>query len=173
MSGDNHPRYPFAPINDDGAFLFVTDNECYYTIALYSNHNKFDGHELLFNGGETFELSIDRKYDDSGKSPYDDAVSNTIIHILTTNIASKGDTSTFFYVCDTTDGDGSLRARLFNIWYKTIKLDLPLLEKYNFILPGFGGEKFDISLLIFNNHPNKDEYIKQFELKLTDDFSKE
>ena len=172
MAVNNSERYAFAPISDDGAFLFVTDSGCYYTIELSNKHKKFDGHDLLFNGGEAFELSIDRQCDDAGKNPFDDAVSNTIIHILSSNIQSKGDTSTFFYVCDIADGDGHLRARKFNMWYQTIKLDLPLLEKYNFILPGFDGESFDISLLIFSNHPNKVEYIEQFEKKLTEDFSK-
>jgi hypothetical protein len=166
-------RYAFAPISDDGAFLFVTDSGCYYTIQLSNKHQKFNDHELLFNDGEAFELSIDRKCDDVGKSPFDDAVSNTILHILTTNIEAKGDTSTFFYVCDTTDGDGSLRARKFNMWYLAIKKELPLLEKYNFILPGFDGEKFDISLLIFSNHPKKEEYIEEFYKKLNSDFGKE
>lgn len=167
-----HPRYPFAPINDDGAFFFVTDKECYYTVAVSCKHQKFDDHELLFNGGDAFEISIDRKHDDPKKIHFDDAVSNTILYILSTNVASKGDTSIFFYVCDVADGDGSKRARLFNIWYGAIKSDLPLLEKHNFILLGFEGEKFDISLLIFSNHPNKDKYIEQFEKKLNEDFSK-
>lgn len=172
MAFNYQPRYPFAPINDDGAFFFVTDNECYYTVALSGKHQKFDGHELLYNSGETFEISIDRKVDNPAKNHFDSAVSNTILHILTANVASKGDTSIFFYVCDIADGYGEKRARLFNIWFTAIKSDLPLLEKYNFRLLGFDEDKFDISLLIFNNHPNKSEYIAQFEKKLTEDYSK-
>ena len=173
MANNSHSRYPFAPIADnDGAFLFVTDNGCYYTIELSNKHSKFDGNDLLFNNGESFEISIDRQCDDPGKNPFDEAVSNTILHILSNNIASKGDTSTFFFVCDITDGDGKLRARKFNMWYKVILEDLPLLEKYNFILNGFESEEFDISLLIFCNHPNKKDYMDQFEAKLTNDFAK-
>lgn len=170
MQGSNNSRYAFAPINDDGAFLFVTDNGCYYTVALSCQHQKFKEHHLLFNNGESYEISIDRKCDEGDK--YDDAVGSTIIYILSSNIKSKGDTSTFFFVCDISDGDGPFRARKFNMWYRTIKLSLPLLEKYNFILPGFDGEEFNVSLLIFENHPNKDEYVKEFEKTLTEDFCK-
>jgi len=75
-------RYAFAPINgNDGAFLFVTDEGCYYTIALSPNHQIFDGHDLLFNNGESYEISIDRQCDDS-KILYDASVGYTIIHIL-------------------------------------------------------------------------------------------
>jgi hypothetical protein len=58
------------------------------------------------------------------------------------------------------------------MWYKTINIQLPRLQKYNFRLPGIDADIFDISLLIFENHPHKDEYVSEFEKTLTEDFCK-
>lgn len=170
MEGSLHLRYPFAPIN--GAFLFVTDLGCFYTIELSDKHEKFLDHDILNNDGKSFEISIGRVAENEDEEAYDEAVSSTILYILGTNIASQGDVSTFFYVCDTDNNEGKLRARKFNIWFYKLKKELPNLEKHNFIIQGYDNEEFDISLLIFNNHPYKEEYIKEFEDYLSTNFSK-
>lgn len=75
---------------------------------------------------------------------------------------SKSEESVFYYVCDNLDGDGKKRSRLFGIWYIEIKRKIPNLEKHNFLVPGFNGEEFYISLLINSNHPIKSDFIEQF-----------
>ncbi len=169
MDVNSTQRYPFTPLNS-GAFFFVTDHSCYYTIEITNEHNKFFDNELLHNGGQSFEISINRTCDE--EPPFDEFVGHTIIHILNTNIASKGDTAIFFYVCDVDGGKGRLRARKFSIWYNKIKEELIGLQKYNFVLKGYDGELYDISLLIFENHPHREEYIENFEKKLMENFSK-
>lgn len=165
-------RYPFTPLNEnEGAFFFVTDLGCSYTVDISNTHNKFNGHELLTNAGQTYEVSFDCTVGE-GRRKSDDSVAPTILHILGSNIISRGDTSTYFFVCDTTDGKGKARASLFDEWFLSLQEYVPLLEKYNFIVPGFDDDEYDVSLLIFSNHPSHDEYISEFEQNLSEDFAK-
>ncbi len=112
--GKESLRYPFAPI-DNGAFLFVTDQGCLYTVEISNRHNKFINDELLRNGGNVFEMSFYRKYFDMDHTIYDASIEATIMHIFCVNVLPKGDTCIFFFVCDTTDGNGKKRARKFNM----------------------------------------------------------
>ncbi len=161
-------RYPFAPIKE-GAFFFVTDAGSYYTVDIALSKNRFGENTILNNHNEVYEISFARTGD---VSHYDPTVSNTLIFILFTNLSARGDTSIYFYVCDTTDGLGKARARLFDYWMIKLGEQLHGLEKYNFIVPGFEKDEYDVSLFIFKNHPNHDAYIIEFEKCLRDNFSK-
>lgn len=163
-------RYPFAPI-EEGAFFFVTDQGCYYTVDISQSGNRFVENGLLNNNGEMFEISFE-KVGEGGES-HDESIGGTILYILGSNMAAKGDTCVYFYVCDTSDGNGKFRARLFNWWYIHLQRVLPNLRKHNYIVPGFDNDEYDVSLFIFRNHPNYDDYTAEFERCLDENFSKQ
>ncbi len=166
-----HIRYPFAPISDrEGAFFFVTDYGCSYTIEVSKSLNRFGTNELLNNNGEVYEISFDGSCDDPKVK--DDVVSNTIIHIIGSNIASGGDTAVYFFVCDNLDGKGRARSRLFDIWYYELVKVLTYLQKYNFVLPGYDDEEYHVSLFINSNHPFNADYTRKFEDNLNENFTK-
>lgn len=170
MSFNHLIRYTFTPLRE-GVFFFVTDQGCYYTIEISNDHHKFDDNELLRNAGQSFEIGFGRICDDE-KPLYDEIASATILFILGTNIVSKGDTCTYFFVCDTTDGNGKLRARLFNLWYAKLKLKITQLEKHNFIIPVVDTNRYDVSLIIFRNHIYHDEYLREFKTYIKNEFAK-
>ena len=171
MSNNLTDRYPFASLKE-GTFFFVTDYGCYYSVEFSNKLNNFNGHPILNNGGQIYEISFACTGSDDDKKIQDPAIAFTILFIMSSNILSKGDTSTYYFVCDTTGGMGKARAKLFEKWFAIINQSIPKLEKYNFIIPGFENDEYDVSLLIFGNHPLHDEYIAAFEATLSEDFTK-
>ena len=164
-----HIRYPFAPLRE-GAFFFPTDNGCFYTVEFAKSAIKLGKDTLLQNNGEVYEISFTGTCDDI--AIYDSVVSATLIHIITTNIISRGDTAVHFYVCDNTDGFGKLRSRLFDLWYIGLEKEIAGLEKFNYMLKGIEEEEYHVSLFIFDNHPEYDNYVASFEKNLSENFSK-
>lgn len=171
MSAKFSPRYQFVPHND-GAFFFVTDNGRSYTVELNNTHKRFDGYQLLVNGGQSFEIAFTCTTDVDATQEDAVSVSNTILHILTTNIQARGTFAVYFFICDISQGLGKARARLFERWHRLIRTKIPSLEKYNFKVPGFDGEQFNVSLLIYTEHPDREQYIQQFEAILAAEFAK-
>lgn len=151
----------------DGAFFFLV-LDCLYTIKL-DKSNRYDSRPLLSNGGNNYEVIITKHGDFNGEQPPKDfSISATIVYILNMLLATKSEDSVFYYVCDNNDGNGKKRSRLFGVWYVSVQRSIPNLEKHNFIVPGFDGDEYFISLLIFSNHPNKKEFIESFGNSLED-----
>lgn len=166
------PRYKFAPIDESGAFYFPTDNDCNYTVEVTNKYDRFNGNDILGNGNQVYEITITRGGCDDAEINNDPSVSVTIIHILSNNIASKGDDAIFFYYCDNGDNKGAERNRLFTMWFNEIKKQIPSLTLYPFQISGNEGELYHISLIISENHFNKEKYISEFKKMLEEDYSK-
>lgn len=163
-------RYIFNPHN--GGYLFVTDNGSIYLTSIYHRKDLFNANEFLSNSGYIYELSVEKLAhgEDSRK---DDSVSTTILHILSTNIMSKGDSSVFYYVCDTLDRKGHCRATLFKKWFPYLQQEIPTLQHHSFVILGAGGESdYYVSLLIHQDHLRYDDYVKTFGDSLDADFAK-
>lgn len=164
-------RYPFQPLGE-GVFFFVTDNGNYFTVEIIRNVRNFNDNELLCNGGNVFEISFNQSIYDKKQ---DQDATDTLLHIITINILASGDTAIFYFVCDSSDSlhRGAARSRLFDLWFISIQKFTPGLRKYNFRIPADedNGYYF-VCMLIFENHPKHDEYIKEFELSLHKNFSK-
>lgn len=165
-------RYKFAPIEENGAFYFPTDNDCNYTVEVTNKYDRFNGNEILGNGKQVYEIMVTRGGCDDHELNNDPSVYVTIIHILASNIASKGDDAIFFYYCDNADNRGAERHRLFTKWFNEIKRQIPSLTLQPFQIPGHDGENYYISLVISENHFNKEQYISEFKKMLEDDYSK-
>ena len=169
---DTHTRYPFAPISGrEGAFFFPDDFGCYYTVEISKAAGRFNKEDLLNNNGEIYEISFESSCEDE-RTGKDKAVSNTIIYIIGSSIASKGDTPVYFFVCDDSDNRGKARSKLFERWYLELHKSMPALQKHDFMVSGNNDDEYHISLFISSNHPFNADYIQRFEKNLSENFAK-
>lgn len=154
MSGrDTHTKYPFAPL-EEGAFFFPTDEGCYYTVEIGEAGYKLWASDRLSEDDKVFELSFDRKCDEGEAPAFDEAISNTIIHIFGTNMASKGDTCVYYHICD--EERGAERARLYDWWFDDLKQFIPDFEMIDFeVLDIETNQIFYLSIFIHKSHPDR------------------
>lgn len=161
MSRDTHTKYKFAPLEQEGAFFFPTDDGCHYTVEINEAGYKLWMSERLSTDDKVFELAFDRSCDDADPG-FDEAISNTLIYIFGSNMASKGETCVYYHICEPDRGEA--RARLYDSWFEDLSIYIPDFEMIDFeCRDAESEEKYFTSLFIHKNHPEKDLIISEFE----------
>jgi hypothetical protein len=159
LSKDVHTTYKYAPL-EEGAFFFPTDEGCYYTIEILEAGYKLWSSHRLSNDDKVFEISFDNSCD--GDDPgYDEAISNTIIKIIGSNMASKGDTCVYYHICEAERGKA--RDKLYSRWFKEIAKYVP--EYIMFPIEVVDDEENDMyytSLFIHRDHPDMTLIVTEF-----------
>lgn len=117
---DNSIRYKFAPLSS-GAFFFPTDEGCDFTITIAEAGYYFWKSDMLSNDDKVFKLTFERRCDEEDFD-CDEAVCNTIIHIISSNMASMGDLSIYYHIWK----DGNTYTYL--VRTKLITMDQQLFE---------------------------------------------
>ncbi|MCG7857237.1 DUF6169 family protein [Flavihumibacter sediminis] len=119
-----------------------------------------------------FEISFDRDCD-HGSDLTEECATNTVRHIICTNIAGKGDTTVFYYVCDNSDQKAHLRNRKFKMWFTGHQKDYLLdshIENVKLVDPEDENNCYYTSLIISKKHPNFKEYIEEYKKTIQQDF---
>ena|SRR5450432_238972 len=164
-SRDIHTKYKFAPLPKEGAFFFPTDEGCYYTVEIAEAGYKLWRSDLLNGDDRVFELSFDKTCDESNPG-FDEAITNTIIHIFWTNIASKGDTCVYYHICEPNRDD----LLLYTYWYDDFERLNPDFEAYDFVATDSEtAETYYTSLFIHKDNPDKALILSEFEKSISRD----
>jgi hypothetical protein len=158
-SRDSHTRYKFAPL-ESGAFFFPTDQGCYFTVAIEEAGFKLWKSDKLSNDDKVFELSFDKTCDEDGETEFDDAICNTIIHIFSSNIASRGDLFVYYHIWEKDE----FHSKLYEHWYTDMEAALPDFDAIDYqAKEDEHAAPYITSLFIHKNHPDRDLIDSEFE----------
>lgn len=156
---DDYTRYKFAPL-ESGAFFFPTDDGCYFTVAIEEAGFKLWQSDILSSDDKVFELSFDKTCDEDSTDKFDDAICNTIIHIFSSNIASRGDLFVYYHIWE----NDEFHSKLYEHWYSDLEKALPGFEAFDYQAKETEeGEPYITSLFIHKNHPDKDLIDSEFQ----------
>ena len=156
-------QYNLEYDNDKGLYLFKTDNDIGYSISFMEDGRLQD---LLGLEEKLYSFSF-QNINNTPHFSFDNKISNTIICSLK-EVFEKDCSFTFHYSCDNVDGKGFVRNRKFNIWYTKAHVENPLILKID-LQNTYEGTNYFSSLLIHENHPNKDLVIDSYK-KGAEDF---
>jgi hypothetical protein len=168
------PVYKFAPGNLPDSFIFPTDKGWFYSVSFLNKSDLFAGNHLLLNDGLSFEIMFDRSpLDHNPEKGADESVKETILAIISSHLRAKGVLPIYFFLCDMTDRQEAVRARLFTNWYETS--GVPEWELYNFELTSVGDADDAISyyagMLMHDEHPKHEALPDAFQHFLEEDVS--
>ena len=156
MSNYSNPneKYKIAP-QIAGAFLFVTDQSCHYTIYI-----KDGSHHLwntaLFEEHSFFRLSFDKKWCDDDDPGLDDAICNTIYDQFRLSMEANGPLGVYYHLWEP-DGNDLFYAHFYNEMEEL----LPDFKAFEFVADD-EGEQYPVSLFIHKNYPDKELILEEF-----------
>ena len=116
---NSHSPYHVTASRDKHSFRFVTDFGVDYSISFLEDE--------LLTSDDTYQFIIANTNDK--KSPRDSKLRKAIISIIYEFFEASN--TTLLYICETGDSKQSMRNRLFEFWFKFVKLSLVTLSFAN------------------------------------------
>lgn len=149
--------YSFTSLGgEQNVFSFNTKDDIDYEIKFVPSSYLFDGYPEL--DIEVFEMIISVTANQGNRIPSDSMVGPTIALIFSHFMADER--QAIIYICDSSDGRQKARSRKFSLWFQNRQTNPGLVKVDQLIIDG--DQDIQLSLILFNEHPQKMAVIEVF-----------